>query len=169
MSSLSAPRNSRKSRHHSKAYKASVVTTCQQPGASVSRVALDHGLNAILVRRWIKLAENRARKKPSFVPVPLTANHPIPAGADALPGRCRAHRQRLGGKPDPTLGAGTFQLVVCRITARGQRAAAIMMSLIQSAKLNGHDPYVYLKDVLTRLLTHKNSLSKSCCLTTGNL
>ena len=36
----------------------------------------------------------------------------------------------------------------------GQRAAAIM-SLIQSAKLNGHDPYAYLKDVLTRLPTHK--------------
>lgn len=38
----------------------------------------------------------------------------------------------------------------------GQRAAAIM-SLIHSARLNGHDPYVYLKDVLTRLPTHKNS------------
>ncbi len=32
----------------------------------------------------------------------------------------------------------------------GQRAANIM-SLIQSAKLNGHDPYVYLKDILERL------------------
>jgi hypothetical protein len=31
----------------------------------------------------------------------------------------------------------------------GRRAAAIM-SLIQSAKLNGHDPYRYLKDVLER-------------------
>ncbi|VCV93549.1 Putative transposase (identified by ISEscan HMM) [Klebsiella pneumoniae] len=30
------------------------------------------------------------------------------------------------------------------------RAAAIM-SLIQSARNNGHDPYAYLKDVLTRL------------------
>ena len=39
----------------------------------------------------------------------------------------------------------------------GQRAAAVM-SLIQSAKLNGHDPYAYLKDVLARLPTHKNSL-----------
>ncbi len=38
----------------------------------------------------------------------------------------------------------------------GQRAAAIM-SLIQSAKLNGHDPYVYLKDVLTRLPTQPAS------------
>jgi transposase len=34
----------------------------------------------------------------------------------------------------------------------GQRAAAIM-SLIQSAKLNGHDPYAYMKDVLARLPT----------------
>jgi len=38
----------------------------------------------------------------------------------------------------------------------GQRAAAVM-SLIQSAKLNGHDPYAYLKDVPARLPTHKNS------------
>jgi len=38
----------------------------------------------------------------------------------------------------------------------GQRAAAVM-SLIQSARLNGHDPYAYLKDVLQRLPTHKNS------------
>jgi len=34
----------------------------------------------------------------------------------------------------------------------GQRAAVIM-SLIQSAKLNGHDPHRYLKDVLERLPT----------------
>jgi len=38
----------------------------------------------------------------------------------------------------------------------GQRAAAVM-TLIQSAKLNGHDPYAYLKDVLTRLPTQKNN------------
>ena len=36
----------------------------------------------------------------------------------------------------------------------GQRAAAVM-SLVQSVRMNGHDPYVYLKDVLTRLPTHK--------------
>lgn len=38
----------------------------------------------------------------------------------------------------------------------GQRAAAAM-SLIQSAKLNGHDPYAYLKDVLERLPSHPAS------------
>ena len=38
----------------------------------------------------------------------------------------------------------------------GQRAAAVM-SLIQSAKLNDHDPYRYLKDVLARLPAQPNS------------
>jgi len=38
----------------------------------------------------------------------------------------------------------------------GKRAAAIM-SLIQSARLNGHEPYAYLKDVLARLPTQRAS------------
>ena len=38
----------------------------------------------------------------------------------------------------------------------GKRAAAIM-SLIQSARLEGHDPYAYLKNVLTRLPTQRAS------------
>jgi len=38
----------------------------------------------------------------------------------------------------------------------GQRAAAVM-SLVQSARLNGHDPYAYLSDVLRRLPTQLNS------------
>lgn len=38
----------------------------------------------------------------------------------------------------------------------GKRAAAVM-SLIRSAKLNGHDPYAYLKDVLARLPTQRAS------------
>lgn len=36
------------------------------------------------------------------------------------------------------------------------------MSLIQSARLNGHEPYTYLKDVLTRRVG-----SGSCCLIGG--
>jgi transposase len=38
----------------------------------------------------------------------------------------------------------------------GQRAAAVM-SLLQSAKLHGIDPWAYLKDVLERLPTHMNT------------
>jgi len=39
----------------------------------------------------------------------------------------------------------------------GKRAAAIM-SLVHSAKMNGHDPYAYLRDILERLLTQPANL-----------
>jgi transposase len=40
---------------------------------------------------------------------------------------------------------------------RAGKRAATVMSLIQSARMNGHDPYAYLKDILSRLPTHKDS------------
>jgi hypothetical protein len=47
---------------------------------------------------------------------------------------------------------GRSNWLFCGSLRAGQRAANIM-SLIQSAKLNSHDPYAYLKDVLERLPT----------------
>ncbi len=44
----------------------------------------------------------------------------------------------------------------CGSELAGQRAA-VVMSLVQSAKLNGHDPWAYLSDVLKRLPTQPNS------------
>ena len=43
-----------------------------------------------------------------------------------------------------------------RSSAAARRLAAVM-SLIQSARLYGHDPYRYLKDVLQRLPTQRAS------------
>ena len=43
----------------------------------------------------------------------------------------------------------------CGSELAGQRAA-IVMSLVQSAKLNGHDPWTYLSDVLERLPSRPN-------------
>ena len=40
----------------------------------------------------------------------------------------------------------------------GKRGAEVM-GLIQSARLNGHDPYAYLKDVLTRLPSQRPSMT----------
>ena len=44
----------RKRRRHSEEFRARVVAACQEPGVSVASVALANGLNANLVRRWIK-------------------------------------------------------------------------------------------------------------------
>jgi transposase len=52
----------------------------------------------------------------------------------------------------PFLALGRSNWLFAGSLRAGQRAANIM-SLIQSAKLNGHDPYHYLKDVLERLPT----------------
>ena len=41
-------------RRHAPDLKRQVVLACQQPGASVAGVALAHGLNANLVRRWLR-------------------------------------------------------------------------------------------------------------------
>ena len=40
---------------------------------------------------------------------------------------------------------------------RAGKRAATVMSLLQSARMNGHDPFAYLKDILSRLPTHKAS------------
>jgi transposase len=50
----------------------------------------------------------------------------------------------------------------------GQRAAVIM-SLIQSARLNELDVFAYLSDVLRRLPTHKDKVLMSCYLMFGSL
>jgi hypothetical protein len=53
--------------------------------------------------------------------------------------------------PRPGFGTGVFPR---RLPAAGTNAPIkliTIMSLIQSARMNGHDPYAYLKDVLTRL------------------
>lgn len=51
---------------------------------------------------------------------------------------------------------GRSNWLFARSLCSSKRAAAIM-SLIQSARMNGHDPYVYLKDVLARLPTQRAS------------
>ncbi len=52
------------------------------------------------------------------------------------------------------MGRKAWQFVGSELA--GQRAA-IVMSLVQSARMNGHDPWAYLRDVLQRLPTLLNS------------
>src|SRR5262245_6660525 len=40
-------------RMHSAEFKAVVLAECEQPGASVAAVALSHGLNVNLLRKWL--------------------------------------------------------------------------------------------------------------------
>lgn len=55
-----------------KPFKAQVVQECLQPGVSMASVALRHGINANLVRKWIPAYRDRqAPALPAFVPMKL--------------------------------------------------------------------------------------------------
>jgi transposase-like protein len=62
----------RRRRRHSAQFKAEAVQACQVPGVSVAAVALARGLNANLLRSWIKLAE-RAKTVIAIQPSKSTA------------------------------------------------------------------------------------------------
>ena len=50
----------RRRRRHSAEFKAKLVALCRRPGMSMAAVALEHGLNANLLRRWV-VDDERAR------------------------------------------------------------------------------------------------------------
>ena len=49
----------RRRREHSVEFKAQVVAACSVPGVSSAAVAMAHGVNANLARRWVLEAERR--------------------------------------------------------------------------------------------------------------
>jgi transposase-like protein len=78
----------RRRRRHSALFKAEAVGACQQPGVSIAAVALARGLNANMLRDWVRKAERSGQPiaiRPtepevalqgpqSFVPVALPAS-----------------------------------------------------------------------------------------------
>ncbi len=92
----------RRRRKHSDEFKANAVASCMQPGMSMAAVAMAHGINANLLRRWVHEAElgrgavalqpqaaSQAPAKasaPAFVPMQL----PAPGAAPAI--RIELHR-----------------------------------------------------------------------------
>ena len=78
----------RRRRSHSPLFKAEAVGECQQPGVSIAAIALARGLNASVLRRWVKEAERSGipiairgsasslavEGGQNFVPVPLRSN-----------------------------------------------------------------------------------------------
>jgi len=68
-------------RFFSEAYKRGVIEECLRPGASVSAVALAHGFNANLVRKWIGKHQRRAALVPvTVIPAPVPRRRrPTPA------------------------------------------------------------------------------------------
>ena len=84
-------------------FKADAVAAAQQPGMSMAAVALAKGVNANLLRRWVREAEVQAPvapkttqpwipARPAFVQVPVPTPVPAPSGGDG--GDIRLQLQR---------------------------------------------------------------------------
>jgi transposase len=91
----------RRRRRHSAEFKASVIGECLRPGVSIAAVALAHGLNANMLRKWVIDAEHKG-VRPAAAPVPV-ANVPMPPSfvplalhAPAVEGDIRIELQRNG-------------------------------------------------------------------------
>jgi transposase len=75
----------RSRRQHSPEFKQGLVAQCQ-PGVSVSRVALAHGINANLLRKWIDRYRNQLPAPVLAEPSKLVAVHvelPVKAQTEA--------------------------------------------------------------------------------------
>jgi len=97
MDDISVPSAPRRRRRHSPEFKAGVVAACQAPGVSVARVALEHGLNANLVRQWIKAARTAPVTPPApFVPLALPVPAPV-ASSTVAEDTIRIEVPRAGG------------------------------------------------------------------------
>ena len=69
----------RRRRKHSVEFKAKVVAACRKQGVSIAAVALNNGLNANLLRRWVVADEQAQEAKPINTtiasPAPLTVEN----------------------------------------------------------------------------------------------
>ncbi len=80
MNEISVVNPAAKRKRYTKAFKQKVIAAGSQPGASVARVALEHGLNANMLRKWIRVALNKsADNTPGFVALPMPGNVPAPS------------------------------------------------------------------------------------------
>ena len=99
-------------------YKLEVVRQCRGPGVSVAAVALAHGINANLVRRWIvglqrRLVDPASKLRVTLLPVTLdaaTAPAQVPADDPVAAATTRTR---------PGVGSIEIELYGARIHLRG--------------------------------------------------
>ncbi len=87
-------------RRHSAEFKARVIELARQPGVSTAAVALANGLNANMLRRWVREADEcvpssahkDAAAVPAFVQLPMPQE--VPPAAVQVPSRISVEIRR---------------------------------------------------------------------------
>lgn len=127
--------NSSNRRVHSAEFKARILAECRQPGASVSAVAIAHGLNTNVVRKWVAgrglkrmgdavPATNGSAPALQFVPVELPRAEPVIAAPASQPDiRIELQRGGLHVKLQCAASAGALYAAQLRALADALCAA----------------------------------------------
>jgi transposase len=99
---------------HGAELKAQVIAACREPGASVAAVALAHGLNANLVRKWLvgRGLKRAGLARPSVLPAATARSQAVPVAESAplqflpidLPGDVHAAHTPVAAAPTPATG-----------------------------------------------------------------
>jgi transposase len=105
---------------------------------------------------WLRLERARVPDGSAIAKaIDYSLNHWVGLGRFLLDGDVPIDNNHVENRIRPwALGRRNWLFIGSQLA--GERAA-VVMSLLQSAKLNGHEPWAYLKDVLTRLPAQLNS------------
>ena len=105
---------------------------------------------------WLQLERSRVPDGSAIAKaIDYSLNHWVGLGRYLLDGDVPIDNNHVENRIRPwALGRRNWLFIGSQLA--GERAA-VVMSLLQSAKLNGHEPWAYLKDLLTRLPTQLNS------------
>ena len=85
----------RKRRMYSQQFKAEVAAQCLIPGASVSAIALSHGINANVIRKWLPPGPAPVARAPVLLPVTIEPDAPPAQPAAAQPIELSIHGATL--------------------------------------------------------------------------
>jgi len=123
-------------RVHSAEFKAQILAECRQPDASVSAVAIAHGLNTNVVRKWlagrglkrmgdaVPAASSGTAPALQFVPVELPRSEPVATGpASQTDIRIELQRDGLHVKLQCAASAGALYAAQLRALAEALCAA----------------------------------------------
>ena len=105
---------------------------------------------------WLQLERTRVPDGSAIAKaIDYSLNHWVGLGRFLLDGDVPLDNNHCENRIRPwALGRRNWLFIGSQLA--GERAA-VVMSLLQSAKLNGHEPWAYLKDILTRMPTQLNS------------
>ena len=118
----------RRRRIYSDDFKASLVALCMQPGMSMAAVAMGHGINANLLRRWVREAEvGHGTQRPPALAAPKPAVKAV--GATFVPMQLPA----VGAAPDIRieLRRGATAITVSWPTQAAHACAVWMRELLR--------------------------------------